>query len=182
MGHVVLAMALAPVWSQQAHGQHAATDHVTHGRNELALLVGHTHVSQGVGTSGGTQWLVLPSWCLNYNHWLNDQWAVGLHTDLITETFVVKEHLRSGDANTLERTRPIAPAVMLTWRPGHHWSILLGVGREFAKEHDLSLARAGVEYTTPIHGAWELVASLAYDFRFEAYDSYTLGVGVARRF
>lgn len=181
--YLALALCYIPGWITAVSAQHATTEHTDHGRNELALLVGHTHVSQGVDAQGGQRWLVLPSWCLNYNRWLGAKWAIGVHADIIIETFVVQDHLRSGGGEgTLERTRPIAPALMLTWRPQHHWSFLLGGGCEFAREEDLLLARAAAEFTTPIHGAWELVASLAYDFRFDTYDSYTLGVGVSWRF
>ncbi|MCB0810716.1 MAG: hypothetical protein KDB96_15675, partial [Flavobacteriales bacterium] len=80
------------------------------GRHEIALLVAHTHVGAGIEQVGRGRWLVLPAWGLNYNHWLNERWAVGLHTDLINENFVVEEF----DEEVLERERPIAPALMAT--------------------------------------------------------------------
>ena len=83
---------------------------------------------------------------------------------------------------TVERTQPIAPALMFTYRPHHHWAFALGGGQEFAEEGNLPLVRAGVEYTIHLGGAWETSGSLAYDFRFDAYDSWTLGIGITRTF
>jgi hypothetical protein len=140
-------------------------------------------VSQGANADGDLTWVALPSWGLNYNFWVTPKWAVGLHTDLINETFKVEENLSEEEtAPTVERTRPIAPAVMVSWRPRKHLAMLLGAGQEFAKEGNLALMRAGVEYTIHIGGLWETSGSFAYDFRFNAYDSYTFGIGVTRTF
>lgn len=154
-----------------------------HSRHEVALLLAHTHVAQGVNADGDLTWLALPSWGLNYNFWFTPRWAIGLHTDLINETFKVEENLSGEEAApTVERTRPIAPAVMVSYRPHHHWAFTLGGGQEFAKEGDLLLMRAGAEHTIHLGGPWETSGSLAYDFRFDAYDSWTLGIGITRTF
>jgi len=161
----------------------AAAEEPEHARHELSVLLAHTHVSQGVNIDGKVQWTVLPCWGLNYNYWISPQWAIGLHTDLITETFKVEENLHGGgDEPTVERTRPIAPALMASWRPHQHWSFIAGAGAEFAREGDLFLLRGGAEYTIHLGGAWETAGSLAYDARLNAYDSWTIGIGVVRTF
>ncbi|HPJ54136.1 MAG TPA: hypothetical protein PLF80_14485 [Flavobacteriales bacterium] len=158
--------------------EHEAQEAGEEGRHELSVLIAHGHVGQGLNAEGGRRWLVLPAWGLNYNYWLNERWALGLHTDLINENFVVEEF----DEEVLERERPIAPALMATYRPHEHWSFLLGAGMEFAPGDDLTLIRGGAEYTVHLGGTWETCASLAYDLRLDAYDSWTLGIGLARRF
>jgi hypothetical protein len=154
-----------------------------HARHEVAFLLAHTAVSQGINVNGDRTWLMLPSWGLNYNFWLSSKWAIGLHTDLISETYLVTENHNEGEEEpVVERTRPIAPAVMATYRPHEHLAFTLGAGQEFAQEGNLPLARAGVEYTIHLGGPWETSGSFAYDFRFNAYDSYTLGIGITRTF
>ncbi|MCC7501494.1 MAG: hypothetical protein IT229_03130 [Flavobacteriales bacterium] len=166
------------------HAQHdAPAPPEEHARHEVSALLAHTHVSQGIDVNGDQSWLVLPSWGLNYNYWLTPRWAIGLHSDLITETFVVTENLHGGkEKPVVERTKPIAPALMATYRPFEHWAFTLGGGMEFAKEEDLALLRAGTEYTIHLGGPWETSGSLAYDFRMNAYDSWTLGLGITRTF
>ncbi len=149
------------------------------GRHEISILMAHTNVNGGLEQVGRSRWLVLPSWGLNYNYWMNERWALGLHTDLINENYLVEEF---NGKEVLERDRPIAPALMATYRPHEHWSFLLGGGMEFAGGDDLALVRAGVEYTVHLSGSWETCASFAYDLRLAAYDSWTLGIGLARRF
>lgn len=161
--------------AQEAHEE----AHKEHERHELAVLIAHSHVGQGLNAEGGRSWLVLPAWEVNYNYWLNDHWALGLHTDLINENFVVEEF---GEGAILERERPVAPAIVVTHRPHHHWAFLLGGGMEFAPSENLALARGGVEYTVHLGEGWETGAGLTYDLRIDAYDSWTLGIGVSRRF
>ena len=172
-----LLMASGSVHAQEERGSKE------HARHEVSLLIAHTTVSQGINVDGERTWLMLPSWGLNYNYWLSQRWAIGLHTDLITETFVVTENHNEAEGEPeVERTRPIAPAIMASYRPHHHWAFTGGAGAEFAKEGDLFLMRAGTEYTIHLGGPWETSGSFAYDFRFDAYDSYTLGIGITRTF
>ena len=179
LGAMVFLLCLGMAAQAQEGGAEAAEE----GRHEIGLLICHSAVSQGINADGNRSWLVLPSWGLNYNFWLNERWAIGLHTDFISETFVVTEDLsKEEEKPVIERTRPIAPALMVTYRPHEHWAFTLGAGEEFAKEGDLFLMRAGVEYSIHLSGAWETSGSFAYDFRFNAYDSYTCGFGVARKF
>ena len=177
VGIRALLISLCLVISTMAHAQEEASRE--EGRHEISILIAHTHVSAGLEQVGRSSWLVLPAWGLNYNFWVNEHWALGLHTDLINENFLVEEF--DGE-KVLERDRPIAPALMLTYRPHEHWSFLLGGGIEFASEEDLTLLRGGTEYTVHLSGAWETCASLAYDLRIDAYESWTLGIGLARRF
>ena len=175
---MVLSFALlsAPQARAQEHGAQEAAEE---GRHELSVLIAHSHLRAGLEQVGKSRWLVLPAWGINYNYWLNGHWAVGLHTDLINENYLVEE-FEGGEV--LERDRPIAPALMATFRPHEHWSFLLGAGMEFAPGDDLTLIRGGAEYTVHLSGSWETCASLAYDLRLSAYDSWTLGIGLARRF
>ena len=61
---------------------------------------------------------------------------IGLHTDIVLETFEVEKNLEGGTEEVVERTRPIAPAILFIYKPTEHWSLGLGVGGEFAKEEN----------------------------------------------
>lgn len=168
----VLGASIGTAFAQEAEAEAEA------GRHELVMAIGHGNISRGLNASGDRQWTVVPTWALNYNFWLNAHWALGLHTDLITETYTVEEF----DETVLERTRPVAPALMVTYRPHQHWSFVLGGGMEFAPEENLGLMRAGVEYAVHLTGPWETTGAFTYDFRFDAYDSFCVSLGIARRF
>ena len=92
------------------------------------------------------------------------------------------EEGEDGEIDILERELPIAPALMGLYKPGEHFTFMLGVGEEFAEEEDLFLIRGEVEYGLELPNEFELGAAIGYDVRFDAYDSWVLAVGVSKLF
>ncbi|HLO82849.1 MAG TPA: hypothetical protein VK166_17915 [Chitinophagaceae bacterium] len=144
----------------------------------IGLVISHAHVFAGRDENGKKKVLGLASWGIDYNYHLSPKWAVGLHTDIIIESFKVEEH----GGETIERSYPIAPALMGIYKPNHHWSLMAGVGEEFAKEENFFLTRLGVEYGAEIRNGWEVFGSLAYDIKWSAYDTWVLGLGISKAF
>ena len=170
------------LWSVVCSGQEKSQEEGAKGNHRVTAGLSHANVAQGVKETGtGYEWLSLPAWSLDYDYWLSDRWAIGLHTDIIVESFEVKANL-SSEEETIERSSPIAPAAVGIFKATKHSSFLLGAGVEFAKEENLFLNRAGYEWGTEIGSDWELGISLCYDFRWNAYDSYMIGIGVSKIF
>lgn len=152
--------------------------HIVH---SLGINIGHANAFSGVDpVGGGRKTLVLPYWGIDYTVHLSPKFALGLHTDLIVETFEVEKDINGSSAEVIERTKPIAPALMGLYSPNERWSFGLGMGAEFAKEDNLLLNRLGVEYAAPIRGGWEVFGILQYDIRWDAYDTWTIGLGIAK--
>ncbi|RDI11905.1 hypothetical protein [Flavobacterium sp. AG291] len=152
------------------------------GTHRISLSLSHNNVSQGAkNEDSNSKWLSLPAWSLDYDYWISDKWAIGLHTDFIVEDFFVKANL-SGDDEVLERSSPVAPAAVGIYKATRHSSFLFGAGAEIAKEETLFLNRIGYEWGTEISEGWELGLTACYDFRWNAYDSYLIGIGVSRKF
>lgn len=145
--------------------------------HRLTLEMSHAHVPEGF-QNGEKQWLVMGSWGFNYDYWFHPQWAVGLHADLVVENFEVEKSGEEG--SVLERSYPFAPALIGIFKPGKHLMILLGPGGEFSKEESFFLIRAGLEYGWELPGEWELGVSLMNDFKVDAYNSWTIGVGISK--
>jgi len=153
-----------------------------HPGHSLSIILSHAQVFDGRDINGEKKVLSLPSWGLDYTFQFKPKWGIGLHTDIITETFEVEKHLENGGSGEIiERSYPVAPAVMGIYKPGHHWSFLLGAGVEFAKEENFFLNRAGVEYNVEIKKTWEVFGSLSYDFKWGGYDTWLLGIGIAKQ-
>ncbi|WP_053972403.1 hypothetical protein [Mangrovimonas sp. ST2L15] len=150
-------------------------------RHQIGLLISHVH-TPNTYSGDKKQWRALPGFSLYYNFWLNKHWAIGLHTDFINETFQVEKYLSSEEESLLERERPIAPALMGVYKPGEHFAFLLGAGGEFAKGDNLFLIRAEVAYTLEIHNGLEFEVTFGDDFRIDAYNTLTLGVGLSKSF
>lgn len=143
----------------------------------LGFVVGHTNVSQGV-ENGDRKWLTLPSFALDYNYVFSPKWSIGLHNDLIIESFKVE----TSDDEVLERTSPFASAIVGGYKPGKYFTFEAGLGGEFAKEESFALTRLGVEYGLEIHNGWEFIANVVYDIKWNAYDSWALGAGISKSF
>ena len=154
----------------------AQEEHEFHPHHSLGLIISHTQISQGIQEDGKRKWLSLPSWGINYNYVFHSKWAIGLHNDIIVEDFVVESASRETEA--LERSYPIASAVVVSFKPGKHFSFLLGSGGEFAENHNFFLLRAGFEYGLHINNRLELVANLVNDLKIKAYNSWAIGLGV----
>ncbi len=163
--------------AQETGTEHASEETFKH--HQIGALLAHTHM-RAAEVESSKNWLAVPSFTLFYNYHFNEKWALGLHTDFVTEQFIAKS--LDGEGEAIERERPIAPALMLGYKPGKHFSFLLGGGVDIDKEETLGLLRLDVEYGLEIINGWEFVAAFGYDIRFNAFDSFQLGVGIAKSF
>ncbi|MEO1012386.1 MAG: hypothetical protein AAFX53_13855 [Bacteroidota bacterium] len=177
---IPLGLLLLSSFSIAAQVLHTPDDHSVK-RHALALLISHTQISEGIQENGNRKWLSLPSWGINYNYHFHSKWAVGLHTDIIVEDFEVEPFSRSDD-EVLERSYPIASAVMASFKPGKHFSYMAGLGGEFAREDSFFLVRVGLEYGLHLPNNWELLTNITNDLKLDAYNSWALGLGVAKKF
>jgi|GEM_PF-342810 len=147
--------------------------------HSLGLSIGHEHLFHGMDADGNSKTLVLPYWGFDYNFRFARKWALGIHMDLVNEEFQAEKNLESS-SETVDRTRPFAPALMGFYKPGRHWSFGIGMGGEFSKEENFLLNRAAIEYGVEIRQGWEVSGVLQYDIRWKAYDTWTIGLGIAK--
>ncbi|MBN7814437.1 hypothetical protein [Algoriphagus pacificus] len=152
----------------------------TEGKNSLAFVLGHARIGQGRNEAGEKQFTTVPSFALDYNYWFSEKFALGLHTDFLNENFFIESE---SEGTLIERERPIAPALTGTVKPGEHWSFGLGFGGEFAKgAESYFVTRFAIEYGVEIRDGWEVLGSLTQDFRANAYNVTSLGIGIEKRF
>ena len=165
------------------HGEHQEMHQEKSHKHSLSLILGHTHLSEGL-KNGEKQWISAPSWAFNYNYLINHKWAVGLHTDIIIEEFQVKsDKTGTGDEDIgIERSFPISIVGAGSYKPLHYLSVIIGGGIEYAPEETFGLIRIGLEPSVELSEKWEMVFSMVYDLKIDAYNNWTLGVGVARLF
>jgi hypothetical protein len=180
---IVIAIALlATVENGYAQEQHSTeTTHAFKPTHSVGLAIGHAHVFEGRDAEGNKKKLALPLWGIDYNFQFAPKWMLGLHTDIIIETFEVEKHLENGGSGeVVERNYPVAPAIMGFFKPDHHWNLGFGFGGEFAGGENYVLNRAAIEYGVNIRKGWEVFGALQYDIRWQAYDTWTIGIGIAK--
>lgn len=146
--------------------------------HKVGIAISHAHVFAGKDADGNNATHSLPSIGFDYTYQFHPKWGIGLHTDLILEEFVVE---KMGGEEVIERSYPIAPALMGIYRANRHLSFLLGAGVEFEKEENFFLNRAGVEYSGEMAKGWEAFLAINYDFKWNAYDTWVLGIGIAKK-
>jgi len=117
-----------------------------------------------------------------YNYSFNEKWALGLHGDIILETFFVEQNgseNEGGSNELLEREYPISLVGAGTFKPIEHLGIILGGGLEFDKSQSFGLIRFGLEPNLMLSDRIELILNLSYDIKIDAYDNWNLGFGIA---
>lgn len=147
----------------------------------IGIVIAHANIFDGVDESGNKKILTLPAWGIDYTYQFHPKWAIGLHTDIIIEKYEVQKKLSSSD-EVIERSYPVAPALVGIFKPTRHWSFLFGAGVEFEKDENFFLNRAGIEYGGELPKNWEVFGSLSYDFKWNAYDTWLVGIGIAKSF
>ena len=149
------------------------------GGHKFTIALGHAHVHEGI-ENGEKKWLMMTSWAINYDYLISNQWALGIHNDIIFEDFSVEKRAEDKEETALEREKPIATKLVASFKPGKHLSFMLGLGDEFTKSENLFLSTAAVEYGWHMSKGWEVGAELGYDLKWKAYDTWILGFGISK--
>jgi len=147
-------------------------------KHSIAILISHTQIAETVEGERKKN-ISVPSWGIDYNFEISERWAIGLHNDIIIESFIIENN----EGTEIERSSPFATAVVGMFKPIKNFSLVLGAGGEFSKEENLFLIKAGVEYSHLIlQDNWEIIASFSNDIKIDAYNSWSLGFGIGRKF
>lgn len=165
------------VFSQEKKPEIAAFN-TQNGHHQLSFMLSHSYISEGYFFSS-KKWIAAPSFGIDYNYWVKKSLALGIHTDLIKENFVLEEV--AGD-KAIERSTPFALIPALTYKPGEHGALVLGMGGEFAKEGTIAVTRVGYEYGWELPKNYEFAFSLTYDLKWTAYNTWTFGMVVSKFF
>ena len=140
------------------------------------LMMYHTYI--GVETVEGKELLIVPSVGLDLEYWFNKSWGVGSHNDLELINFEVEK----GESHVIERETPLLLTLDVLWRPWKGLVFLAGPGVEFEPEENLFVMRAGLEYELELKSHWDVAPSMFYDSRKGAYDTFSIGIGIGKRF
>ncbi len=147
-------------------------------KHSITVVLGHTHVPRGVPAAPDGGALIVPSWGINYDFRIAKKWSIGVHADMEIATYIIK----GSDGTELERKRPTIISVALGYRPWKGLVVGLGFGNEFETHENFLVYRFGLEYAFEFSHDWEIAPGLTYDIKESTYDSWTIGLGVVRRF
>ncbi len=146
-------------------------------KHSFSFFIAHTRVSEAVHND--KEWIAVPSFSLNYDYIIGKKWAIGLHNDLILEEFTVGRKVEGEEEiEEIERSYPLSSAVMISYNPLHHLVLAAGGGMEFSKSEHFPVIRFSVETPFHLNETWEMLSLISYDININAYNSFTIGLGV----
>jgi hypothetical protein len=151
-----------------------------HHNFRIAAVIGHTYIPSGVAE----KYLFIPSWGLDLEWWKGHSFGIGLHHDLELQSFVVRQR----NQELLERVHPVVISLDFLYRFYRGFVFQLGPGVELERHHNYVLIRTGLEYEFEFrsqgskHVLWDISPMLFYDHRIKANDTWSVGLGIGRRF
>ena len=178
MKRLVVLIFTALFFSNSALGQEKVEKEVALGNkgwHQLSFMLSHSIIGEGI-VNGTKRSISAPSLGFDYNYWVQNKWAIGLQTDIITESFKIEDN---GGA-VIDRSTPIAIVPAISFKPIDHSMFILGLGKEYAKEGDFTLTRLGYEYSFELPRKYELSLGLTFDKKCEAYNIWTFGIIISK--
>lgn len=148
-------------------------------RHRITIMMANSHIPSANRINGQSTVFIVPTWGLNYDYWLSEKWAIGLHNDIVLQHYKIE---KSHDKEVIERVNPVTLCTVALYRPLHNWTFLLGIGRELEKNESFTVLTAGSEYGVELPGDWELSFNIIYDNKLETYDTWMFGVGFSKLF
>ena len=86
------------------------------------------------------------------------------------------------DQEELERISPLVVTLDALYKPWRGLVLQIGPGIEFEKNENYPLLRAGIEYEFELNHHWDIAPTVFYDTRFSEYHTWSIALGVGKRF
>jgi hypothetical protein len=146
------------------------------GKFGVALVFGYTHIPQARTEEGVTESENLPTIGLDLNYYPAERWKLGLVIDLELNEYEV-----DFDGERLSRENALVTGLVAGYEIFPRFGLIVGPGVEFERNKSFFILRFGVEYAFLLGNLWEIFPAINYDFKSE-YDTYSLAVGIGKRF
>lgn len=157
--------------SQEHENEHGNFKHF-----RISPVISHTFIP--TSTSEGDKTVIVPTFGLDLEYWLNEKWGFGFHNDLELETFEIeKEH-----ELFVEKEFPLVLTFDALYKFKKHFVLVVGTGIEFEKNEDLFIIRAGIEYEVEFGNHWDVSPTVIYDHRSNSSSTWGIGIGIGKRF
>jgi len=175
---IIAFLAFTSISKAQEEKHKSNSEHVLK-RHEVGAFLGNAliHGVQDTRT-GKEQYVVAPTFGLDYEFWINHRWAIGTyneiaHFDIEVETEAHEEFIKRENAMLF--------SVVAVFEPVHNLGFFAGTGIETDPHHTFWIRYMGLEYALVRCNNWDISLSAGYVNK-DAYDAFTFGVVIGRRF
>ncbi len=79
----------------------------------------------------------------------------------------------------IERRYPVLVTADFLWKPVRNLSLFTGPGIELERERNFAVYRLGIEYDGEVTCSISFSPIIFYDIRFNAYNSFSMGIGIS---
>jgi hypothetical protein len=148
-------------------------------RHKVGAFLGNSLIHGVHNTqTGKEQYVLAPTFGIDYEYWINHKWAIGTYNEVAHFDIEVKteEH-----EEFIKRENALLFSAVVLFEPIHHLGIFAGTGIETDPHHTFWIRYMGLEYTIIRCNDWDVALSAGYVNK-AAYDAFTFGVVIGRRF
>ena len=138
------------------------------------IAIGHTWIPTAENSKGESEYVVVPSWALDFNLEFNERGGLILANEIQIQRFLVK----TADEGTIERNFPFSSVLELSYQTPIGIGVYLGPGVELESHQNFFVFRLGIEYAIPINDNWYLKPSIAYEIKELEYSILNIGLGI----
>lgn len=170
---VTLGVISQPLQAQQ-HENYSSHESSEVKHHRIALGLGHAYVPAHEIRSP----LIVPTIGLDYEFWFNSRFALGLHTDLEIQSYLVEHNHQE----VLERYFPLIVSIVGIYKIWEGLTIYGGPGREFEENTHLNVLRLGVEYEFEFANHWDISPGFFYDNKENVYDAWGIALLIGKKF
>ena len=125
--------------------------------------------------------LIIPIWGLDFQFWFNKKLGLALKNDIEIAQYVLTESDDSGEAQLRENPLIISlPLYYSPWEGG--LTFFTGPGIELEEDHNFWVYRFGLGYEFELPGHWDFAPEFVYDLKNGNINSFTIAIGVGKRF
>lgn len=147
-------------------------------RHKMGLYLGNSVVHEVHNNlTGKEQYVLAPTFGLDYEYSLTERWAVGLYNEIsFLNIDVETEH-----EEYIKRENVFLSSGVVVFEPIRHLAVFAGAGIEKDQHEVLLIKYIGVEYAFIHCNDWDVSAEAGY-INKDLYDSFNFGVVIGRRF
>lgn len=142
----------------------------------ISPVLSHTYIP--MATNEGDKTVIVPSLGLDLEYWFNEKLGFGFHNDLELETF----EIITNDKLVIEKELPVVLTLDGLYKFSKNWIIIFGTGVEFEKNENLFIIRSGIEYEVEFGNHWDVAPTIFYDYRSRNFGTWSIGIGIGKRF
>ena len=171
---------LVVTFSSSLYGQsHESGDSHDFKHFRLSAALGHAYIPKA--KSENSTVVVIPTFGIDLQYWFNHKWGVALKNDVEIATYRVEDS--NNNTDELVREYPVIVALPILFSPwNNEFTFILGPGIEFEDHENFSVFRIGVGTEVEFGNHWDFAPEIIYDLKNGHINSFTLAIGIGKRF